>query len=220
MRTSSGARKFLVRLLVGAAFMLIPLGQAAAQTLTDTETATPGNYAGGGGAQATVTFSATLQNAISLSLVGIADGAATTTIGGAGAAGTVAFGNFNTLCSAAVTTGECVRATAGTTGAHLVASFRATVAFSGAASADLGISKNAAGVSPFDVKFATGIGTAWTNSGDGTALLDPLTAAAETNLGAALVSGATVDHQVAVYFADTMTPGAYNTTVRWTATAN
>jgi len=212
-------------LVFGAGLTLIPLSQAAAQTLTDTETVTPGNYAGNGGAQVTVQFNATLQNAITLTLVGIADGAATTTIAGGGTAGTVNFGNFNTLCNPAIANGECVRSLAASPvqGASLVASFRATVAFSGAASADVGISRNVAGAPPWfanGLKFATGTATAWTSSADGTQLVDPLTASAESNLGAAVASGTNIDHQVALFFPDTTAAGAYTTTVRWTATTN
>jgi len=220
MTKLTGLKRVLTMLAIGTGLTLIPLGQAAAQTLTDTETVTPGNYAGGGGAQVTVTFNATLQNAISLTLTGIADGAATTTVAGTGTAGTVDFGTFNTLCAPAITNGECVRSTGGTAGSHLVASFRATVAFSGAASADVGISKNVAGATTFGLKFASGLGTAWTNSADGTTMLDPLAAAAENNLGGAVASGTNIDHQVALFFPDTTAAGAYTTTVRWTATTN
>jgi hypothetical protein len=223
MSKLSVLKRALKMLVFGAGLTLIPLSQAAAQTLTDTETVTPGNYAGGGGAQVTVQFNATLQNAITLTLIGIPDGAATTSITGNNIpAGTVNFGNFNTLCNPAITNGECVRSAAAspTQGAHLVASFRATVAFSGAASADVGISKNVGGVTAFGLKYATGLTTAWTNSGDGTNMLDPLAVAAENNLGNAVPSGQAIDHQVALFFPDTTTAGAYTTTVRWTATTN
>jgi hypothetical protein len=221
MMKLAGLKKVLKLMIFGAGMTLIPLSQASAQTLTDTETATPGNYAGGGGAQVTVQFNATLQNAITLTLTGIADGAATTTIAGTGTAGVVNFGTFNTLCNPAITNGECVRTTAGTSGAYLVASFRATVAFSGAPSADVGISKNVAGAIGFGgLKFASGVATAWTNSGDGTTMLDPLAAAAENNLGVGVASGTAIDHQVALFFPDTQAAGAYTTTVRWTATTN
>jgi len=213
-------KKALKLMVFGAGLTLLPLSQAAAQTLTDVETATPGNYAGNGGAQVTVQFNATLQNAITLTLTGIADGAATTTIAGAGTAGVVNFGTFNTLCNPAITNGECVRTTGGTAGAHLVAPFRATVAFSGAPSADVGISKNVAGATAFGLKFASGVATAWTNSADGTNMLDPLAAAAENNLGLGVASGTAIDHQVALFFPDTQAAGAYTTTVRWTATTN
>jgi len=196
--------------------------------LANTDTAAPDDYAGGGGAQVTVTMTATLGNAVSLTI----DGATGTTITpSGGATGDVVFGAFDTVCSSAPTTGDCVRTTAGSAGAHLVAGFTATVAFSGAASADLSITRNAAyaaGGPPYDVaaadlKFQTGLGNAWTDSGDGAALPDPVSGGVggdEDNLGAALASGDTVDHEVAMFFADTATAGDYETTIRWTATTN
>jgi hypothetical protein len=195
--------------------------------LTNTDTTDTGNYAGGSGAQVTVTMTATLGNAIELDLDGATAGATPTTITPTGGAtGTVAFGGFDTMCNGGVTTGRCIRTATGTLGAHLVAAFTATVSFSGAASADLGITRNAAaGASPPDVaaanlKFASGVATDWTASGAGAALPAPLAVGGDTNLGAALTSGTAVTHEVAMFFADTSTAGAYSSTVRWTATTN
>src|SRR5688572_26032356 len=90
MMIRQGART----MLMGAALGLLPLAQAAAQTLTNTDTTNTGDYAGNSGAQVTVQFNANLQNAIQLTLTGIADGAASTTIAGNTATGTLDFGTF------------------------------------------------------------------------------------------------------------------------------
>jgi len=206
---------------------MVSFAAPAFAQLANTDTTLTGDYAGGSGAQVTVTLNATLGNAIQLTLDGAtAGGVVTAVTPTGGATGTVGFGNFDTLCSTGVTTGRCIPTATGTSGAHLVAAFTATVSFSGAASADLGISRNAAaGASPPDVaaanlKYAAGVATDWTDSGSGAALPNPLAVVGENNLGAALASGAMVDHEVAMFFPDTSTAGAYSTTVRWTATTN
>jgi hypothetical protein len=217
-------RSGLGLVLLGA--LMFAARPARPQQLTDLEITTPGNYVGNGGAQATVAMSAQLTQAIELTLIGIADGASTTTIAGAGTAGVVNFGLFSTQCAFAVTNGECVRITSGVPGSFLVASFRARVRFSGIPSADLGMSRNGPqGSSPPDVlnprlRWALGLATAWLDSNDGNNMPDVLTAGGENNLGANLASGTTVDHQVALRFGDSAQQAAYSTTVRWTATAN
>jgi hypothetical protein len=215
--------RLAVALAVGALLAAVP---AQAQTVTDLETATPGNFPGGGGAQPRVTFSASLTQAIELTITGIPDGGLPTNIAGAGANGVVNFGVFSTDCSFPIINGECVRITAGIPGAFLVASFRARVRFSGITSADLGLSRNGPiGSSPPDIlsprlRFATGLATAWTNSNDGIAMPNMGAASGENNLGASLASGTTIDNQVALRFGDSGQQGMYSTTVRWTATAN
>jgi hypothetical protein len=210
--------------LLGA--LLMTARPARPQPLTDIETVTPGNYLGNGGAQVTVAMSAQLTQAIELTLTGIPDGAATTTIAGAGTAGVVNFGLFSTQCAFAVTNGECVRITSGVPGSFLVASFRAIVRFSAIPSADLGMSRDGPqGSSPPDVlnprlRWALGLATPWTDSSNGNNMPDVLTAGGENNLGANLASGTAIDHQVALRFGDSAQQAAYSTTVRWTATAN
>jgi hypothetical protein len=218
--------RWIVALVFAIAVAALAAAPARAQTITDLETAAPGGFAGGGGALPTVTINATLTQAIQLTITGIPDGAATTSISGAGNAGVVDFGVITTDCSFPLANGQCVRSTSGQPGAFLVASFRARVSFSGLTSADLGISRNGPiGGSPPDfgmqrLRFALGLATPWTQSTQGTNMPNTLAAAAENNLGAGLASGTAVDHQVALRFPDNAQQGVYSTTVRWTATSN
>lgn len=198
---------------------------AAADSLSSIEARTPADWHGGGGAQATVVLSATLETAVAIELRGATDGAATTTIAGSGASGRVAFGAFDTLCSSTPQNGECVRVAGPASGAHLVASFVATVRVSGASGANLSLTRDApAGAAPPDLpaarlKFAPGADTSWADSAAGTPLAAPLAAGAEGNLGAGLPSLTAVPHQIGMFFPDGAPPGEYTTAVRWTATA-
>lgn len=213
-----------LKILLYAIAGLVLFAAPAFAQLSNTDTTATGDYAGGSGAQVRVQFDATLGNAIQLTLNGYSG----TSVGGTGAAGTVNFDTFDTMCNDMPATGQCVRTTTGTAGAHLVAGFTATVSFSGAPSADVGISRQAAYVpaaSPLDVptaylKYALGVATTWRDPADGASLPDPLAVVGEDNLGPGVASGDSINHQVALFFPDDSTAGAYRTTVRWTATTN
>jgi len=208
---------------------------ASAAQLQESVRSSTGDYAAGGGAQVSVTFRATLQTAVELSVAGASDGEATTSITGAGSSGSVDFGTFNTLCSEPVQNGKCVVATEGEPGATLVAAFVAKVQTSGISSADIGLARvDASDATPSgtllaavgptvafplsQVRFAPGTATNWKRSGGGAMV--PLAANTARNLASAVRSGTALTHQVALFFPSDAPPGSYSTVVRWTATGN
>jgi len=218
------------RVSTAAALLLVASG-VSGQFLVNTNQTNPGNYSGGGGAQTEVTFHATLQGGIVIRLDGISNGGRATVINGANAAGSVLFGPFDTMCTAPLLSGRCVRipTPGGQRGNHLIASFRVSVVVSGGGRADVGISRDAAygGASPPDIpvnylKFASGLATDWSNRNAGTPLPDPLAPIGENNLGSNVLSGTSINHEVAMRFRDqsVVDPAGYMTRVRWTATTN
>ena len=142
----------------------------------------------------------------------------------------VNFGNVNTACSIAPTTGQCVRITTGLQGAHFVATIDATVTVSGSAAATskLGVSAPAAAgtnARRYNVCGSNGSCNAdpssiWNNQAFGIDI--PLAPTAALNeLGAAIASGATVEHQLVVQVLDTIAAGGVSpVVVSYVATSN
>lgn len=141
------------------------------------------------------------------------------------ATATIDFGTFSTL-TPTLTNGTGVRTTTGTAGAHAVADLRALVRANGVTTARIGIERlaafNAAAAAPRDIaaanlKYSTAAPT-WLDSAHGTAVPAPGASAALCATLATCTAG--VDHQLAVFVADSQGADSFSTVVLYTGTGS